>query len=73
MNYKEKTAEDAEKMIGLLNDAYDMAEGLRDRFSGLSPDLAGPLKEFCNQVRGKLYEIRELRGAFRRNINQIPD
>ena len=58
--------EDKDKLYEHLMAAYELAGGLRDSFSGV--DHSGELKEFCNTIRGKIYDLRELKGPFTQTI-----
>jgi hypothetical protein len=65
--------EQTDKMYSLLMEAYEIAGGLRDSFSGISgsDSTEGALKNHCNSIRGKIYEIREMKGSFIQIINTL--
>ncbi len=66
----EEILEQTDKLYEHLMEAYEIAGGLRDTFSGVEIN-EGPLKDYCNSIRGKIYEIRELRGGFKQLINTL--
>ncbi|GEM_PF-5689356 len=71
---KTKIFDHTEKLYDHLMEAYEIAGGLRDSFSGINADGGeneGQLKEHCNIIRKKIYELRELRGKFKVEINKI--
>lgn len=61
-----------DKLYEHLMEAYELAGSLRDSFSSVEGNQ-GALKEHCNTIRGKIYELRELRGKFQSLINSIKD
>lgn len=48
---------------------YDSAGDLRDYFTGLKYEAE--LKEYCNAIRKKLYEIQMIKGDFIQTIKKI--
>jgi hypothetical protein len=68
---KNRIFEHTDELYDHLMKAYDIAGGLRDVFSEAEINQ-GKLKEHCNIIRGKIYELRELRGKFKELINQLP-
>jgi len=62
----------AEKLNEHLMEANEIAELLREVFSSTEPEESQELlKEYCNLIRTKIYEIIIERGKFRRLLNQI--
>lgn len=71
MNKKE-ILNDIQSMYEALEKAYDMAGGLRDSFTGVNPEgNEYQLKQHCNIIRGKIYELRELKGHFVNEVKAI--
>lgn len=71
---KSEIFEQTDKLYENLLAAYDIAGELRDSFSGLNEKGGNneyQLKEHCNIIRTKIYELRELRGKFKEEINKI--
>ena len=66
----EKILEHTDKLYEHLMEAYEIAGDLRDTFSGVETN-EGKLKEYCNTIRGKIYELRELRGQFKTTIKTL--
>jgi len=67
----EEIQNEVEKLYENLQTAYEEAGNLRDTFTCCGKN-EGQLKEHCNIIRGKIYELRQLRGNFQfliRNIN----
>ncbi len=62
--------EHTDKLYDHLMEAYEIAGGLRDTFSGVETN-EGKLKDYCNNIRGKIYELRELRGEFKSTIKTL--
>lgn len=60
---QEKILKSIELMYEQLESAYDLAGGIRDTFSHVEQHQ-GILKEYCNDVRRKIYELREVKGMF---------
>jgi len=56
-----------DKMYKHLLEAYEIAGGLRDTFTGVETN-EGKLKEYCNTIRGKIYELREFKDEFKGTI-----
>lgn len=60
-------------MYAHLDQVYDTAGLLRDEFTDIdSITQQAYLKEHCNIIRQKIYELRELRGKFITAIKHIP-
>lgn len=68
---QQEIATQLEDLYQHLEIAYDMAGGLRDSFTGIGKDET-QLKEFCNNIRGKIYELRTEKGNFKTFVNFIP-
>ena len=66
----DKIIESTDEMYEHLIKAYEIAGGLRDTFTGVATN-EGELKEYCNTIRGKIYELRELRGQFKTTIKTL--
>lgn len=67
----EEILEHIDKMYDQLQQAYEIAGGLRDTFSGSGPE-EGKLKDYCNDIRGKIYSMRTVRGQFKDTVKRIP-
>lgn len=65
----QKILEQKDKMCEHLMEAYEIAGDLRDTFTDVENE--GKLKAFCNTIRGKIYELRELKGQFTQSIKAI--
>ncbi len=72
---KKKTFEQTDKLYEHLQEAYEMAGGLRDSFTGVLDEGADEyqLKEQCNAIRKGIYELQKLRGKFQVAINTLPE
>lgn len=66
----EKILGHTDAMYEHLMKAYEIAGGLRDTFSGVETN-EGKLKEYCNKIRGAIYELREFRGEFHQTIKSL--
>ena len=69
-NKIEEIQNEVEKLYENLQTAYEHAGSLRDTFTCCGKN-EGQLKEHCNIIRGKIYEMRELRGKFKLLIKEI--
>jgi hypothetical protein len=61
-----------ETLYSNLMEAYEIAGTLRDVFSGIGNNEF-QLKEFCNEIRQKIYELRKNEGKFFIEINKIEE
>lgn len=67
-----ESAKGVKRFPGHLSQAYEIAGNLRDEFTDIGENEER-LKDHCNTIRGKIYELRELRSNFSRLINQIEE
>lgn len=66
----EQILEYTDKMYEHLLEAYQIAGDLRDIFSGVEIN-EGKLKNYCNIIRGKIYELRESKSQFKETIKTL--
>lgn len=56
-----------------LEEAYEIAGGLRDRFTGVQEDrIRGHLKDHCNEIRQSISNLRYKAGLVRKMIQILP-
>lgn len=72
MRDKKELLADMQVMYEHLNQAYELAGGLRDSFTGVDDmELQGALKIYCNATRTNINQVSEFRGAFADKIKSI--
>jgi len=67
MKNEKQIIEEIDKMYENLINAYEIAGGLRDTFTGIGTN-EGKLKEYCNLIRGKIYDINQFKYQFKSTI-----
>lgn len=69
---KQEIQTKADQMYDHINKAYDLAEDLRDSFSGIKDEFDKRiLKDHCNKIRSAIYNVRDEKGKFVRQIRDM--
>lgn len=74
-NTKQELTQDGEKLLHLIEQAYELAGSMRDTFSSWpdsQPEIQGYMKERCNSMRGLLYELKNDARLLNRAISKQP-
>lgn len=68
-----KILKQVDSLYDSLQSAYEEAGSLRDQFTGIGGKREQLLKEHCNTIRGKIYELRLFRGGFKAIVNDTEE
>jgi len=63
------TLEELDQIFLSLEYAYETAGQMRDTFTGINKN-ENELKQFCNDIRGSIYNLRQKKLMFRILLNE---